>query len=74
MIDCGMCKIKVYNPRMGMDALQVWPCSRAGVDQRKGRAGRTASGWCYRLFTEAAYKCALPLLALSTIAHACLSP
>ena len=23
VIDCGYCKFKVYNPRMGMDALQV---------------------------------------------------
>ena len=51
-----MCKLKVYNPRMGMDALQVFPCARSAVDQRKGRAGRTGPGFCYRLFTEAAYK------------------
>ena len=56
VIDCGMCKLKVFNPRMGMDALQVFPCSRAGVDQRKGRAGRTGPGYAHRLFTEAAYK------------------
>ena len=56
VVDSGMCKLKVYNPRMGMDALQVFPCSRAAVDQRKGRAGRTGPGVCYRLFTEAAYK------------------
>ncbi|GKB22731.1 pre-mRNA-splicing factor ATP-dependent RNA helicase DEAH7 [Tanacetum coccineum] len=45
-------KMKVYNPRMGMDALQVFPVSRAAADQR---AGRTA-GTCYRLFTETAYQ------------------
>ena len=56
VVDSGMCKLKVYNPRMGMDSLQVFPCSRAAVDQRKGRAGRTGPGVCYRLFTEAAYK------------------
>ena len=56
VIDSGMCKLKVFNPRMGMDSLQVFPCSRAAVDQRKGRAGRTGPGICYRLFTEAAYK------------------
>jgi pre-mRNA-splicing factor ATP-dependent RNA helicase DHX38/PRP16 len=56
VVDSGMCKLKVFNPRMGMDALQVFPCSRAAVDQRKGRAGRTGPGICYRMFTEAAYK------------------
>lgn len=56
VVDSGMCKLKVFNPRMGMDALQVFPCSRAAVDQRKGRAGRTGPGVCYRLFTEAAFK------------------
>jgi len=56
VVDCGMCKLKVYNPRMGMDALQVFPCSRAACEQRKGRAGRTGPGVCYRLFTEAAFK------------------
>jgi pre-mRNA-splicing factor ATP-dependent RNA helicase DHX38/PRP16 len=41
--------MKVYNPRIGMDALQVWPISRANANQRKGRAGRTGPGRCYRL-------------------------
>ncbi|XBI54648.1 hypothetical protein VPH35_036625 [Triticum aestivum] len=56
VIDTGYGKMKVYNPRMGMDALQVFPCSRAAADQRAGRAGRTGPGTCYRLFTESAYQ------------------
>lgn len=56
VVDTGMCKLKVYNPKVGMDALQVYPCSQAGVDQRKGRAGRTAPGQCFRVFTEVQYK------------------
>ncbi|CAM6106133.1 unnamed protein product [Calypogeia fissa] len=56
VIDSGYSKIKVYNPRMGMDALQVFPVSRAAADQRAGRAGRTGPGTCYRLFTESAYR------------------
>lgn len=56
VIDSGYGKIKVYNPRMGMDALQVFPCSRAAADQRAGRAGRTGPGTCYRLYTETAYQ------------------
>ncbi|PAN14104.1 hypothetical protein PAHAL_2G384100 [Panicum hallii] len=56
VIDTGYGKMKVYNPRMGMDALQVFPVSRAAADQRAGRAGRTGPGTCYRLFTESAYQ------------------
>ena len=48
--------MKVYNPKMGMDALQVFPCSQAAVNQRSGRAGRTGPGKCYRLFTETAFR------------------
>ncbi|KAF6161432.1 hypothetical protein GIB67_009311 [Kingdonia uniflora] len=56
VIDTGYGKMKVYNPRMGMDALQVFPVSRAAANQRAGRAGRTGPGTCYRLYTEAAYQ------------------
>ncbi|KAJ8439157.1 hypothetical protein Cgig2_027083 [Carnegiea gigantea] len=55
VIDTGYAKMKVCNPRMGMDALQVFPVSRASADQRAGRAGRTGPGTCYRLYTENAY-------------------
>jgi pre-mRNA-splicing factor ATP-dependent RNA helicase DHX38/PRP16 len=55
VIDTGYGKMKVYNSRMGMDALQVFPISRAAADQRAGRAGRTGPGTCYRLYTEDAY-------------------
>ena len=41
---------------MGMDALQVYPESRAAANQRSGRAGRTGPGTCWRLFTEAAFR------------------
>ncbi|XP_042519990.1 pre-mRNA-splicing factor ATP-dependent RNA helicase DEAH7 [Macadamia integrifolia] len=56
VIDTGYGKMKVYNPRMGMDALQVFPVSRAAADQRAGRAGRTGPGTCYRLYTDSAYQ------------------
>ncbi|KAK9273961.1 hypothetical protein L1049_018773 [Liquidambar formosana] len=55
VIDTGYGKMKIYNPKMGMDALQVFPISRAAADQRAGRAGRTGPGTCYRLYTESAY-------------------
>ncbi|KAL3819293.1 hypothetical protein ACJIZ3_005198 [Penstemon smallii] len=56
VIETGYSKVKVYNPRMGMDALQVFPVSRASADQRAGRAGRTGPGKCYRLYSESAYQ------------------
>ena len=56
VVDAGFCKLKVYNPRIGMDALQVYPISQANANQRSGRAGRTGPGCCYRLYTETQYK------------------
>ncbi|EDV26084.1 uncharacterized protein TRIADDRAFT_50235 [Trichoplax adhaerens] len=56
VIDCGYCKLKVYNPKIGMDALQVFPISQANANQRSGRAGRTGPGQCFRLYNESAYK------------------
>ncbi|RWS29821.1 pre-mRNA-splicing factor ATP-dependent RNA helicase PRP16-like protein [Leptotrombidium deliense] len=56
VIDAGFCKLKVYNPRIGMDALQVYPISQANANQRSGRAGRTGPGCCFRLYTESQYK------------------
>ncbi|VDM59448.1 unnamed protein product [Angiostrongylus costaricensis] len=51
VIDPGFCKMKVYNPRIGMDALQV-----SSANQRSGRAGRTGPGQCFRLYTERQFK------------------
>ncbi len=56
VVDCGYSKLKVYNPRMGMDTLQVTPISKANADQRAGRAGRTGPGVAYRLYTETALR------------------
>lgn len=54
VIDCGLVKVKVYNPKLGMDTLQVVPISFANAEQRSGRAGRTSAGVAYRLYTERA--------------------
>ncbi|KAJ2923805.1 hypothetical protein H1R20_g13289, partial [Candolleomyces eurysporus] len=56
VVDAGYSKLKVYNPKVGMDALQITPISQANANQRTGRAGRTGSGYCYRLYTEMAYR------------------
>ncbi len=55
VIDSGYSKLKVYNPRIGMDALQITPISQASANQRAGRAGRTGPGMTYRLYTEHMY-------------------
>ena len=56
VVDPGFNKVKVYNPKVGMDSLQITPASQANVNQRAGRAGRTGPGFCYRLFTERQYR------------------
>jgi pre-mRNA-splicing factor ATP-dependent RNA helicase DHX38/PRP16 len=44
VVDCGFSKLKIYNPKVGMDALQITPISQANCGQRTGRAGRTGAG------------------------------
>jgi pre-mRNA-splicing factor ATP-dependent RNA helicase DHX38/PRP16 len=44
VIDSGYYKLTVYNPRIGMDSLQITPISQANANQRAGRAGRTGPG------------------------------
>lgn len=56
VVDSGYCKMKVYNPKIGMDALQLFPVSQANATQRTGRAGRTGAGQCFRLYTENAFR------------------
>jgi ATP-dependent RNA helicase DHX8/PRP22 len=56
VVDPGFAKIKVYNPKLGMDTLVVSPISQASARQRAGRAGRTGPGKCFRLYTEEAHK------------------
>jgi pre-mRNA-splicing factor ATP-dependent RNA helicase DHX38/PRP16 len=55
VIDSGYFKLKVYNPKIGMDALQITPVSQANARQRSGRAGRTGPGMCFRLYTQSAF-------------------
>lgn len=56
VVDCGFSKLKVYNPRMGMDTLQITPISQANASQRAGRAGRTGPGRAFHLYTERAFR------------------
>jgi len=52
VIDSGLAKKASFDPRRGINALLTEPISHASADQRTGRAGRTASGYCLRLWGE----------------------
>jgi ATP-dependent helicase HrpB len=54
VIDSGLQRIPVYEPDLGLTRLETRRVSRASADQRRGRAGRTEPGICYRLWEEAA--------------------
>lgn len=53
VIDCGLRRTALFSPRTGMSRLVTVPAARDSADQRRGRAGRTAPGVCYRLWSEA---------------------
>ncbi|MCG8453893.1 MAG: ATP-dependent RNA helicase [Spirochaetales bacterium] len=52
VIDTGLAKLNFYNPRTFTSALVETKISQASANQRKGRAGRTQAGTCYRLYPE----------------------
>ena len=52
VIDSGLARVPVYEPSTGLSTLQTRAVSRASADQRRGRAGRTEPGVCYRLWSE----------------------
>ncbi|HYF55174.1 MAG TPA: ATP-dependent helicase HrpB [Salinarimonas sp.] len=54
VIDSGLARVPVYEPDIGLTRLATVRVSRAAADQRRGRAGRTEPGICYRLWEEAA--------------------
>jgi pre-mRNA-splicing factor ATP-dependent RNA helicase DHX15/PRP43 len=51
VVDPGLFKQKLYNPRTHAESLLVSPISKASAMQRSGRAGRTRPGKCFRLYT-----------------------
>src|SRR5215467_13545208 len=52
VIDCGLARVPRYEPEVGLTRLETVRVSRAAADQRRGRAGRTEPGVCYRLWDE----------------------
>ncbi len=55
VIDSGVARVSRYDAERGISTLFIEPISRASAEQRAGRAGRTAPGVCYRLWTEGAH-------------------
>ena len=52
VIDSGLARVPRYEPDVGLTRLETVRVSRASADQRRGRAGRTQPGVCYRLWDE----------------------
>lgn len=50
VIDSGLAKLNFYNPHTFTSSLIETQVSKASCNQRKGRAGRTQPGTCYRLY------------------------
>ena len=55
VIDSGLAKLNFYNPHTFTSSLIETPVSKASCNQRRGRAGRTQSGTCYRLYPRKDY-------------------
>lgn len=53
VVDSGLCRTLVYEPRTGLSRLATTRISRDMATQRAGRAGRLGPGTCYRLWTLA---------------------
>ncbi|MFZ5625044.1 MAG: ATP-dependent helicase HrpB [Gemmatimonadota bacterium] len=50
VIDSGLMRVPRFSPRTGMTRLETVRVTRDAADQRRGRAGRTGPGICYRLW------------------------
>ncbi|MGE5388587.1 MAG: ATP-dependent helicase HrpB [Hyphomicrobiales bacterium] len=72
VVDYGLSRVQMYEPDLGLSRLETVRAARASVDQRRGRAGRTEPGVCYRLWDEP-QTAALPAFAAPEILAADLS-
>ncbi|MDX2105856.1 MAG: ATP-dependent helicase HrpB [Candidatus Melainabacteria bacterium] len=52
VVDSGLARVNRLDPRLGLNSLQLERISKASAEQRAGRAGRTQSGQCLRLWTK----------------------
>jgi len=55
VIDSGLAKLNFYNPRTFTSSLIETDISQASANQRRGRAGRTQPGTCYRLYPKESF-------------------
>ena len=60
VIDGGFSRLPAYEPSTGLTTLETRRVSAAAAAQRRGRAGRTEPGVCYRLWGEAQNQSLLP--------------
>ena len=51
VVDSGYTRRALYDPSSGMSRLITQKISKAEAEQRMGRAGRVAEGWCYRYWS-----------------------
>ena len=72
VVDSGLARVQRFEPDLGLSRLETVRAARASVDQRRGRAGRTEPGVCYRLWDEP-QTAALPAFAAPEILDADLS-
>ncbi|KAG2218383.1 hypothetical protein INT45_013334 [Circinella minor] len=56
VVDCGLAKMRGFNPKIGVESLLLHPISKSSAWQRTGRAGRERAGVCYRLYTEDTFR------------------
>jgi ATP-dependent helicase HrpB len=56
VIDSGLARRPAFDPASGLSRLRTLTTSRASADQRAGRAGRTAPGVAYRLWSESEHR------------------
>lgn len=60
VVDSGLARVPRFEPDLGLTRLETVRVSRASADQRRGRAGRTEPGVCYRLWDEEQTRSLLP--------------
>ena len=60
VIDMGLMRMSRFYPGRGMDRLETVVAPISSVDQRRGRAGRTGAGTCFRLWSRSSHAQRLP--------------
>ena len=60
VVDSGLSRRLQLDPATGLERLLTVRAAKASADQRTGRAGRTAPGVCYRLYSQQTYQAMTP--------------